>query len=95
MGHEARGRGMGPILAEIESLQAELAKLDDEPGSNLAGTAEAIAQWREAVESGDIAAQRTLIKRTFPHLAAVRQRARGDHSPERIKLDGISRAATA
>jgi hypothetical protein len=58
-GQDRVDKAMEPILAEIDSLQAELAKLDDEPAGSPAGTEEAVAQWREAVESGDIAAQRT------------------------------------
>jgi hypothetical protein len=48
---------MVPILAQIEGLKAELAALDDDPVSaGPAATADAVAEWQQAVSSGDVAA---------------------------------------
>ncbi|MGH8967735.1 MAG: hypothetical protein ACRDXB_20760, partial [Actinomycetes bacterium] len=65
------------------------AELDVEPGDGPQGTTEAVAQWREIVESGDVDAQRTMIKRTFPRITLLRQQTRGDYSPERFLFDGL------
>ncbi len=85
---------MVPILAQIEGLKAELAALDDDPASSgPAATADAVAEWHQAVASGDIAAQRTIIKRLFPRLTLRYAQGRGDYSARRIALDGLERAA--
>jgi hypothetical protein len=39
------------VLANVESLKAELATLDDDPGSGQAATADAVVEWQEAVSS--------------------------------------------
>ena len=87
-----RGAEQGGAVGQ---RQVQLAALDDEPGSTPAATDEAVARWRDAVNSGNVAAQRSLIKRTLPKITSSRQRARGDHSAERIKFDGLPRSVTA
>jgi hypothetical protein len=85
---------MVPILAQIEGLKAELAALADDPGSTgPSATADAVAEWRQAVSDGDIDAQRTIIKRVFPRLTLRYAQGRRDYSARRIALDGLERTA--
>jgi hypothetical protein len=93
-GVERVDAAMVPILAQIEGLRAELAALDDDPGrTGPAMTADAMAEWQRAVSSGDIAAQRTIVRRLFPKLTLRYPQGRGDYSARRIALDGLERAA--
>jgi DNA invertase Pin-like site-specific DNA recombinase len=76
---------MAPILRNIEELRAALASLDEPKDPGTAGSA--VAAWQEAVERGDIPAQRAMIRRAFPHLTIIPPRQYGDHSPERFRWD--------
>ncbi|MGH3565705.1 MAG: recombinase family protein [Pseudonocardia sp.] len=78
---------MAPILREITKLQADLARLD-EPDTTHAATADAVAAWTEALERGDVTAQRAMIRRAFPNLTLAMPTCYGDHSPDRIAWDG-------
>ena len=80
-------RAMRPILDSITTLRAELAALE-EPDSKETSTADATQAWRDAVDAGDVTAQRALIRRAFPRLALEMPRRYGDHSPERFCWDG-------
>lgn len=84
---------MVPILAQIEGLKAELAALDDPVSAGPAATADAVAEWQQAVSSGDVAAQRTIVKRLFPKLTLRYAQGRGEYSARRIALNGLERAA--
>jgi hypothetical protein len=54
---------MAPILAQVEQLRQQLAQLDENPASDHAATADAVAAWEEAVARGDIPTQRAMINR--------------------------------
>jgi hypothetical protein len=57
-------------------------------------TAKAAADWGGGrVQCGDIAAQRTMLKRTFPKLTLRYSQGRPDYPAERIMLDGLADVA--
>lgn len=64
--------------------QRAAAGLGEPESAEGAATADAIAAWTTAEASGDIPAQRALIRRAFPNLAFRMPVRRGDHSPERF-----------
>lgn len=68
-------------------MRAKLASLD-EPDTVGGAAADATKAWRDAVATGDIPAQRALIRRAFPRLTLAMPRRYGDHSPERFIWDG-------
>lgn len=82
---------MTPILRNIEQLRGELIALD-EPDTSTATVTDAVTAWREAIERGDVPAQRALVRRAFPRLTVIMPRYYGDHSPQRFIWDGTATA---
>jgi hypothetical protein len=77
-------KAIAPVLAQITQLTEQLAQLDEDPASDHAATADAVAAWQEAMAIGDIPTQRAMIRRAFPRLTLAPARSYGDHSPERF-----------
>ena len=76
---------MAPILRNIAELRGTLASLDEPADTGISGSA--VAAWQEAVQRGDVPAQRAMIRRAFPSLTIIPPRKYGDHSPERFRWD--------
>jgi hypothetical protein len=94
-GRGTRAGGDNSDPGKHREPHGQLGELDDAPGGGgPSATADAVAEWQQAVSTGDVAAQRTIIKRVFPKLTLCNSQGRGDYSAHRIALDGLEQTAT-
>ncbi|MCW6009829.1 recombinase family protein [Micromonospora sp. CPCC 205371] len=80
-------KAMGPILRRIDALTKELAGLDA-PDTVSAASRDAVREWDQAKERGDIEELRAMVKRAFPRLTITPRQMNQDHRPERFDWDG-------
>jgi site-specific DNA recombinase len=78
---------MEPLLAHIEELEAQKARLG-EPESVSVVAADVAREWDEAIASGNLAQARAMVKAAFPYLTLSERVGRLDHRPERFDWQG-------
>ncbi|HEX3781301.1 MAG TPA: recombinase family protein [Pseudonocardiaceae bacterium] len=82
-------KAMAPILRRIDGLHVELAKLD-EPASTPAAVVDAVRDWNEAEQRGDLDTLRAMVRRAFPRLTLRPPAYYRDHSVGRFDWDGAT-----
>jgi site-specific DNA recombinase len=85
-GMERVDKAMGPLMARLDVLRAQVNALES-PEQAHSAAADAVQAWETASERQDYPAMRTMLKRTFPHLTLNPPARYNDHSPTRIEWE--------
>jgi site-specific DNA recombinase len=92
-GAERVDKAMAPILRRIDELTSELATLDRPTNGPATAVVDAVREWDDAEQRGDLDTLRAMIRRAFPRLTLHPPTYYRDHSVERFDWDGTKLAA--